>query len=100
MTRFAPPEPVSRSSLQRCALTRYPRFISSTTRLVGIIKREYKGRAAPRCAANLRDALSGPRRETAGWGQRARAMWRSVLRGDARAPRRPRKTLRPGTALA
>src|SRR3954467_5935895 len=60
MTRFAPPEPVSRSSLQRCALTRYPRFISSTTRLVGIITREYKVRGAQRCAAKLPDALSGP----------------------------------------
>src|SRR5437762_3277474 len=28
MTRFAPPEPVSRSSSQRCALTRYPRASS------------------------------------------------------------------------
>ena len=43
MTRFAPPEPVNRSSLQRCALTGQPRFIASTSRLVGIITGEYKG---------------------------------------------------------
>src|SRR4051794_19426022 len=61
MTRFAPPEPVSRSSLQRCALTRYPRASSRARLPISCLRRSADQRvrrdASPRGVRSDRDGV-------------------------------------------